>query len=443
MYKACTNLSEDRLRILADQPARGGYVLYWMTANRRTRYNPSLSRAIGWSRQLQQPLVVIEAVSTRTPHASPRTLQPILDGMEDQAHAFKAAGVPYAGMVDPWTDDVTLLARGAAVVVTDDHPGRLYRPILANLANLPCRVEAIDGVGVVPLSRITRPWKRAADFRRHRHVASQPVMERPLVHHAQPPGEVPNLKHRPRLDVAGPPPGWTRGGQTRALELLRAFDPTNYTDGRSHPDRDAESHLSAHLHYGHIAAQELVAAIDEPTLLDQLLTWRELAHNTARWLPDFDRYDSLPAWAKQTLDDHRSDPRHVLSFEQLEQGETGDEVWDAAQRQLVAEGRMPNSVRMLWGKRVLTWSASPEQAWERLFTLNDRYAMDGRDPNSVAGISWCFGRYDRPWPTRAVFGKVRCMTSASSRRKWRMRAWLARWLTPRQPELFGARATGK
>ena len=443
MYNVCNNLSEDRLRVLSERPVGKGYVLYWMVANRRTRYNPALARAVEWSRLLQRPLIVAEAVSTRTPHASLRTLQPILDGMEDQATAFKAAGVPYAGLVDPWIEDVALMARGAAVVVTDDHPGRLYRAVLANLANLPCRVEAIDGVGVVPLGHMTRAWKRAADFRRHRHVPSQPVLENPLEGHAQPPGEVPNLKHKPRLNVAGPGPGWTRGGQTRALELLQAFDPTRYAEGRNHPDRDAESHLSAHLHFGHIAPQELVAAIDEPTLLDQLLTWRELAHNTARWLPDFDRYESLPPWAKQTLDDHRGDPREVLPFETLEQGKTGDEVWDAAQRQLVTEGRMPNSVRMLWGKRVLTWSATPEQAWERLFTLNDRYAMDGRDPNSVAGISWCFGRYDRPWPTRAVFGKVRCMTSASSRRKWKMREWMAHWLKPRQPELFGARATGK
>jgi len=165
------------------------------------------------------------------------------------------------------------------------------------------------------------------------------------------------------------------------------------------------------------------------SFLDELVTWREIGFGFAMHHEDVYAWDTLPAWARTTLERHASDPRPVTyDFARLEAAATGDEVWNAAQRQLVAEGRIHNYLRMLWGKKVLEWAASPQEALAQLVALNDRWALDGRDPNSASGICWVFGRYDRPWgPERPIFGTVRFMSSQATKRKTRIRGYLQRW----------------
>jgi deoxyribodipyrimidine photo-lyase len=175
--------------------------------------------------------------------------------------------------------------------------------------------------------------------------------------------------------------------------------------------------------------------------LDQLVTWRELGYHAAARRPDdYDRYEALPAWARATLEKHAGDARPALyAHDRLERGDTGDELWNAAQRQLRGEGRIHNYLRMLWGKRVLEWTPSPREALAALFALNDRWALDGRDPNSASGIGWCLGRYDRPWaPERVVYGVVRYMSSANTRRKLRLTGYLRRWSARPGPALAPA-----
>ncbi len=165
--------------------------------------------------------------------------------------------------------------------------------------------------------------------------------------------------------------------------------------------------------------------------LDELVTWRELGYGFCRHEPDYDRYESLPEWARATLEDHASDPReHVYTLDDLAAASTDDELWNAAQRQLLHEGVIHNYLRMLWGKRILEWTRHPRGALEVMIELNNRYALDGRDPNSYSGICWVLGRFDRGWPERAIFGKVRSMTSASTRRKVKLNEYLARWGDP-------------
>jgi deoxyribodipyrimidine photo-lyase len=163
--------------------------------------------------------------------------------------------------------------------------------------------------------------------------------------------------------------------------------------------------------------------------LDQLVTWRELGFNMSCQRDDHDRWESLPEWAKATLTKHASDPRpHVYTLEELEAGRTHDALWNAAQTQLVREGRIHNYLRMLWGKKILEWTPCPREALDVMIELNNKYAVDGRDPNSSSGIFWVLGRYDRPWgPERPVFGKVRYMTSRNTRRKIRVRGYLEKY----------------
>jgi deoxyribodipyrimidine photo-lyase len=250
-----------------------------------------------------------------------------------------------------------------------------------------------------------------------------------------------------------------QGGTTAAEATLKRFlgrRLARYSERRNHPDYEVTSELSPYLHFGHIASHEVfhgLAAREKwaphrssesatgsrsgwwgmsesaEAFLDQLVTWRELGFNMSWQDDDCERYGSLPAWAQTTLAEHAGDPRpHVYSLEQFESATTHDPLWNAAQTQLLREGRLQNYLRMLWGKKILEWSADPRDALEIMIELNNKYALDGRDPNSTSGIFWILGRYDRAWgPERPIFGKVRYMSSANTARKLRLRGYMERY----------------
>jgi deoxyribodipyrimidine photo-lyase len=250
-----------------------------------------------------------------------------------------------------------------------------------------------------------------------------------------------------------------RGGAKAARAALRDFldrKLRDYGAHAQHPDDDVRSGLSPYLHFGHLSAHEIFSELarreswslanlssqskggregwwgmsaSAEAFLDQLVTWRELGYNMSCQRQDHDRFESLPAWAQATLTRHASDPRpYVYTLDDLEAGRTHDPLWNAAQMQLVREGKIHNYLRMLWGKKILEWSACPEDALAALIELNNKYAVDGRDPNSYSGIFWILGRYDRPWgPERPIFGTVRYMSSQSTLRKLRVREYLVRY----------------
>jgi deoxyribodipyrimidine photo-lyase len=250
-----------------------------------------------------------------------------------------------------------------------------------------------------------------------------------------------------------------RGGERAALKRLEAFveeELVRYDEDRNHPGLRATSRLSPYLHFGHLSPHRVFRAIAEreewspehagtktrgdkagfwrmhpsaEAYLDQLVTWRELGYNFCSFRGDYDRYGSLPDWAQKTLAKHREDARErTYSRSELAEAKTYDPLWNAAQRELSRTGMMHNYLRMLWGKKVLEWTERPELALERLIELNNRYALDGRNPNSYSGIFWCLGRYDRAWgPERSIFGTVRYMSSDSARRKLELGDYLERF----------------
>jgi len=471
-----------RVRVAnAHRPARDrSYVLYWMIAARRASWSFALDRAAAWAHALGRPLVVFEALRVGYPHASDRLHRFILDGMRDNAAAFAAAGVHYFSYVEPRPGAgrglLAALAADACVVVTDEFPCFfLPRMVDAAARRIDARLEVVDGNGLLPLSASPRAYPSAAHFRRH--VQKELPSHVGVVPRARPRTRgLPRLERLPSTLTRRWPPAdaemlrgesaalaklpidhdvgvvATRGGSVAARARLRAFV-------RDHLDRYHERHnevgaratsgLSPYLHFGHVSAHEIFADVARherwtPTVaarpatgaregwwgmrpgaeafLDQLIVWRELAYNGATRLPDYDRFSSLPEWARQTLQAHARDPRpHRYTRAQLEQAQTHDPVWNTAQRQLLTDGWFHNYLRMLWGKKILEWSPSPQAALETMRALMDRWSLDGRNPNSYAGYAWTLGRYDRPWPERPIFGKVRSMSSERTAKKLRRR----------------------
>jgi deoxyribodipyrimidine photo-lyase len=250
--------------------------------------------------------------------------------------------------------------------------------------------------------------------------------------------------------------GETVGGAGEAnyrLDQFLARRLSRYPEERNFPEQNVTSELSPYLHFGHISAHRVFRQLadsegwsleklaEKPTgrregwwnmsqgaeaFLDQLITWRELGFNMCWSNDSYTKYESLPQWARTTLEEHRHDTRRwVYPLARLESASTHDPLWNAAQRQLVRTGTIHNYLRMLWGKKILEWSASPQDALEHMIELNDKYALDGRDPNSYSGIFWVLGRYDRAWgPERPVFGKIRYMSSENTARKVDVESYL-------------------
>jgi deoxyribodipyrimidine photo-lyase len=478
-----------RIAAVNRAPVRGdgGCVVYWMIAARRTRWNFALQRAVEWCRELGRPLVVLEALRIGYPWASDRLHAFALDGMADNAAAFARAGVrhhPYVESADGAGKGLLeALAADACVVVTDDFPHLfLPRMVAAAGARLPVLLEAVDSNGLLPLRAPPKAFATAYHFRRflqkelpeHLYAVPDPDPLRRL-DPAPPaallaeverrwPAASPDLLRRTSASLAAlpidhaVPPVELRGGAVAGEKVLRGFIRdrlARYASERNQPEADAASGLSPYLHWGFVSAHQVFDAVarhegwtperlglkptgtregwwgmgvDADAFLDQLVTWRELAFNTAMKVDGYDRYDALPAWARATLERHAGDGRALLSLEQLEEGRSYDALWNATQGQLRREGRIHNYLRMIWGKRFLEWTRHPREAAAWMLRLNDRWALDGRDPNAVSGIFWCLGRYDRPWaPERPVFGVVRYMSSANTARKVRVKEYIRRY----------------
>jgi deoxyribodipyrimidine photo-lyase len=475
-----------RVRPLNDRPLRKEreFVLYWMTSFRRAQSNFALDRAIEHARTLEKPLVVLEPLRVGYPFANDRLHAFLLQGMADNARRFAQSAVTYFPYVETREGDgkglVEALASRACVVVGDDWPCFFIpRMQAAAAARIDVRLELVDSNGLYPMHATTRVFTTAHSFRVHlqkelkEHLAAFPA-EAPLeglrlpayqlpedVLRRWPPARTPSLDLLPTLPIDHSVPPVPRvGGSTAALERLALFVETklrDYAEARREPEVDGTSGLSPWLHFGHLSVHEVFRAVTAPAgwspavlgpsiggakagwwklppsteaFLDELVTWRELAFNMASHRPeDFTSFDSLPAFAKQTLKAHEGDPRpHLYTRDQLEHGRTHDALWNATQMQLVREGWFHNSLRMLWGKKILEWSKTPQDALATMEYLMGKYSLDGRDPVSWSGYLWVLGRYDRPWgPERPIFGKVRYMSSENMARKLRVQNFVRKY----------------
>jgi len=459
-----------------------------MIASRRLEHNFSLQRAVEHAKSLNRPLLIFEPLSISFPWSSVRFVSFVLDGMREKQVALERLGVSYL----PWVETrrksarglLATLAREACCVVSDDSC-TFQTPTLIDQAakQLPCLLEAVEADTLTPTSTQDRMFTRAASFRRWLHkrgpdgFLNQPAQS-PLQDYRLGRASYSRLAlqawdlgasdavlsgHRSvgQLDIdswVGTCSGFV-GGEEAGKEFLNDFVQDSlpaYSRGKNHPDSDQGSRLAPYLHWGFLSPHRILFDVLQKEqwtcdhinhdrvgsregwwglspsaegFLDQLITWRELGWNGARKDSAFGTWEGIPTWARETLTQHQGDRREAIySYGELEAAQTGDPIWNAAQRQLKRTGRIHSYLRMLWGKRVLGWMKEPEEAFHTLLFLNNKYALDGRDPNSITGISWIFGRYDRAWgPERPVFGKVRYMSSANTKRKLRLGEYLTEY----------------
>lgn len=426
-----------RIKTLADAPVRpdGRYVLYWMQQSQRADENPALEYAVAEAVTLNLPVVVCFGL-TAYPEANLRHYAFMLEGLADVARRLEARGVAFVlRRLAP--DALALeLSAQAAMVVCDRGYLKIQRTWRARLAQaIGCRLVQVEGDVVVPVETASPKHEFAARTLRPRLHRQWEDYVQPLARAPDPPPAT-GLRLPSDLDPDDPlklarslpletDPGPVRrfqGGETQARARLARFldaGVARYGAERGRPEAEAASFMSPYLHFGQISPVEIALAVraapragpeDRSSYLEELIVRRELSMNHVFYEPAYDRYDSLPDWARRTLAEHAADPRpHLYTPAQFEAGETHDRYWNAAMREMRETGYMHNHLRMYWGKKILQWSAEPEAAFETTLRLNNRYFLDGRDANSFTNVGWIFGLHDRPWGPQPVFGTVRAM----------------------------------
>lgn len=442
----------ERVVALNDEPVnkKAAYVLYWMQMFKRVEYNHALVWAVRQANDLSLPLVVYEGLKFYYPWANDRLHTFILEGVEEKRAAFESRGIRYVFYLQENERSpkqiVARIAKDAALIVTDDYPAFIiphHNEVIANKA--PVAVHAVDSCGVIPMSKFDkeeygaytiRPKiKRILDgylkpFEEEDLKVKKPGTDVDCPDTKVAAGNIGKLVARCDIDHSVTPSAYYKGGTINGRARLKHFVGEilpSYQKDRNRPEKDGSSRMSSWLHFGFVSPLEIALAVkaaDAPedakeAYLEELIVRRELSFNLTRSNKNYDSLKALPAWAHKTMREHADDERTVIyDLERLERGETYDELWNASQREMVATGETHNYVRMLWGKNVIAWTQSYEIAFETLVHLNNKYCLDGRDPNSYAGILWCFGKHDRPWMVRPVFGMMRYMTSASTGKKF-------------------------
>ena len=441
---ATKEIQEERTQYLNEKEARDGdYVLYWMQSSQRAEHNHALEYAVQRANDLSQRLLVVFGLTDDYPEANLRHYTFMLEGLKDVQDALRQRGIKLVVRLGA-PDEVALeAAEDASLVVTDRgymRPQREWRKNVAEKAG--CQVVQVESDVVVPIELASGKAETAARTLRpkiHEHL------DRFLIGLDNTPVEKQSTNmEADGLDLSDlgvvladmdldrsvePLSQLYQGGATQAKKILDDFIENkfgSYTGNRNQPQTDDVSHMSKYLHFGQISPIYIALKIrdskaskeNKDSYLEELIVRRELPINFVYYTPDYDSYSCLSGWAKETLEEHKDDEReYVYTRQQLEDAETHDEYWNAAMREMRYTGYMHNYMRMYWGKKILQWSNTPEYAYQTTLYLNNKYFLDGRDPNSFANVAWIFGIHDRGWTEREVFGKVRYMSAGGLERK--------------------------
>jgi deoxyribodipyrimidine photo-lyase len=435
---------KERVRDLNGAPIRSPakYVLYWSQMNRRVDSNHALEYAAARANDLNLPLLFYEGLTCSYPYANDRLHTFMLEGVPETARRLRARGIGYVFYLrrrssDP-NDALYRLAVDAALVVTDDYPTFVAARHNASVApKIGVAYHAVDSSCVVPMScfpkrefaaytirpkiqrmlpEFLRPVEPVGLRRRYRAVS-------PEFHTRVTAKSVRELVASSEIDHSIAPSTEFRGGRIEAKKRLRGFLAERlprYGSEHNQPSAHASSELSPYLHFGCISALEVALAVPKSggVFLEQLIVRRELAFNFARFTVDPVSLSHLPEWAQKTMRKHARDKRPAIyTRDEFAGAATHDALWNSTQREMLRRGMIHGYYRMYWGKKVIEWSKTYQHALETMVYIHDRWALDGRDPNTYANILWLFGLFDRPWPERPIFGQIRYMSLEGMRRK--------------------------
>ncbi len=435
-------IQQERIKNLSGREIKqGSYVLYWMQASHRTEYNHALEHAISQANKLNKPLLVFFGLMNNYPEANERHYFFMLEGLKKVQSSLEKMDInmviwdksPEVGVVE--------LSSDASLVVVDRGYLKIQKEWRKYVAKrIGCPLVQVESDSIVPVE-VASPKEEysAASFR--------PKIEKKLDSYL-----IPLKKNRPKIgsldldfysfDIKDIEKAIFRlnidrsvkrinefhGGTIEAKKHLEAFLKNKldrYPELRNDPTVDYLSNMSPYLHFGQISplytALKVLATdnLGKDVYLEELIVRRELSLNFVFYNMNYDSFNGLPEWARKTLLEHKKDPReYTYTLEEFETAETHDPYWNAAQKEMMFRGKMHGYMRMYWGKKILEWSKTPEDAFKTALYLNNKYELDGRDPNSYTGVAWCFGKHDRPWKNRPIFGKIRYMNDKGLKRKF-------------------------
>ncbi len=437
-----------RIKILKNcPPSNGRYILYWMQASQRSEYNHALEYAIEKANELSKPLVVFFGITDRFPEANQRHYAFMVEGLFETASALNKRGIQMIVRHVSPEKGAFELSQNAVLTVTDRGYCKIQKKWRLWLARkICCPLIQVESDVIIPVETASPKEEYSAGTFRPKlqkllHAYLVPLRKRTLKRDSisltletlniqDMESVLKQLKVDPVVSRVKEFKGGTVSAQKRLLYFIRERC-KDLDKLRNDPSLDYLSNMSPYLHFGQVSPLYIALQVkkadfkDSHVYLEELIIRRELAINFVHYNSHYDCFEGLPSWARKTLLDHKKDKReYTYSLDSLEHADTHDPYWNAAQNEMVLGGKMHGYMRMYWGKKILEWSPEPEEAFLRALYLNNKYSLDGRDPNGFTGVAWCFGKHDRAWKERPVFGKVRYMNAKGLERKYNMNGYV-------------------
>jgi deoxyribodipyrimidine photo-lyase len=442
-------VNRKRMRLLKEGDKKGGPIAYWMSRDQRVRDNWALLFAQELALQEKVSLSVVFCLAPTFLDATMRQYGFMLKGLREVEKNLAEKNIPFFLVTGLAASEIPRFVReyGVGALVADFDPLRIkreWKETATQAIDIP--FYEVDARNIVPCWMASPKQEYGAYTLRPKikralpeFLEDFPRLEKHPISWREKTGKIAwsELKKTLRVDRTVSEVDLIEPGENAAQKVLREFIGEKlglYHGERNDPTKDAQSNLSPYLHFGHISAQRIALEVakndvdkeSREAFLEELVVRRELSDNFCFYNNDYENFEGFPDWAKKTLNDHRKDPReHIYSSEDLERANTHDQLWNAAQREMALNGKMHGYMRMYWGKKILEWTESPEEALRIAIYLNDRYALDGRETNGYAGIAWCIGGvHDRAWPGRPIFGKIRYMSYGGCKSKFDVMAYI-------------------
>ena len=426
---------------------RGRYVLYWMQASQRAGWNHALEHAVQKANGLNQPLVVFFGITSRFPEANERHYVFMVEGLRETQQALKEKGIQM--VIQPRSPEKGILgmAEKASLVVTDRGYLRIQRQWREAVARkIEVSLVQVESDVIIPVEETSGKEEFAAATIRPKILRKlsdylipvrEGLPEKDSLKMAFESMNIDDLKKATASLSIDRTVGRVHGLHGGTKEAERYLDDfidqklDHFAELRNDPSLDTLSNMSPYLHFGQISPLYVALRISreaspgKEAYLEELIVRRELSMNYVFYNPQYDSFEGLPEWAKKTLSEHGNDGReYTYTLKDLEGEKTHDPYWNAAQKEMRVTGKMHGYMRMYWGKKILEWSRTPEEGFKNALFLNNKYELDGRDPSGFTGVAWCFGKHDRPWGERKIFGKVRYMNAAGLKRKFNVEGYL-------------------